>query len=160
MTRSQVIMALASGVALHVTAPAAQAQEYELVPQDPGMVVETGISMRAQIDVLYTPEGSSQPILVQRAFETSAVAYNLSSEYVFEVLNDAALAGVDQALAGGAQTGRISGVAVCYMYETQDGRTSTLAPMGVYMNTTDLNVLPDGKAALHTRYRIVPPTGR
>jgi hypothetical protein len=153
------IIALASGAALHV-APAAQAQEFELVPFGADPDSKTAIQVRAQIDVLYTPAGSSEPILVQRAFETSAAAYNLSSEYVFEVINSAALAGVDQALAGGAQTGRISVVAVCYTYETVDGRPSALAPMGVYMNTTDLNVLPDGKAALHTRYRIVPPSGR
>jgi hypothetical protein len=150
------IVALASGAAFQL-APAALAQEYELVPFGSDPDSESGIQMRAQIDVLYTPTGSSEPILVQRAFETSAAAHNLSSQYIFEVIANATLAGVEQAIAGGAQTGRISVVAVCYTYETEDGRTSTVAPMGVYINTTDLSVLPDGNAALSSRYRIVPP---
>lgn len=159
----RVIFGFATGIALHVAQPFASAQEYELVPMDPqatppDVIAQTGISMRAQVDVLYTPPGASAPILVQKAFETRASAINLSSQYVFDVLNEAALAGVEQAIAGGAQTGRVSVVAVCYVYgAATDGAAPTLAPMGVYINTTDLNVLPDGVAALSTKYKVIPP---
>ena len=150
------IAALASGMALQA-APAAWAQDYELVPQSPGAPSETGISLRATIDVMFTPPGASEPVLVQKAFETRAAAINLSSQYVFDVLNEAALAGVEQVIAGGGQAGRVSIVAVCYMHAAPDSGAPVLTPMGVYINTTDLNVLPDGNAAVRTRYKIVPP---
>lgn len=144
-----------------IPTPAAFAQEYELVtpyPEEtPQASVASAISLRAQVDVIYTPPGASEPVLVQRAFETRATALNLSSEYVFEILNTAALAGVEQALAGGAQAGRVSVVAVCYLHGAPDGASPTLAPMGVFINTTDLNVLPDGNAALRTRVKVIPP---
>jgi hypothetical protein len=160
------VAALATGAALQA-APAAWAQEYELVPQVPDAqppdllapwaASETGISLRAQIDVLYTPPGAAAPILVQKTFETRASAINLSSQYVFDTLNEAALAGVEQAIAGGAQTGRVSVVAVCYMFGSPAGGALQLAPMGVFINTTDLSMLPDGNAALHTKYKVIPP---
>ena len=150
----------------------ASAQEYELVPPAqspsgqppsaqlgaPDMIpAGRGISMRAQIDVLFTPPGTDTPILIQRSFETGAASVNISSQYVFDVLNEAVLAGVDQALAGGAQTGRISVVAVCYSYGVDGEGVRSLAPMGVFINTTDLNVTADGNAALHSNFRVIPP---
>ena len=96
----------------------------------------------------------------QRSFETGAASVNISSQYVFDVLNEAVLAGVDQALAGGAQTGRISVVAVCYSYGVDGEGVRSLAPMGVFINTTNLNVTADGNAALHSNLRVIPPAGR
>ena len=157
---------IAAGFALQAALPAASAQEYELVPPaqfpsdnpaTPDMIpAGRGISMRAQIDVLYTPPGATAPILVQKAIETRASAINLNSQYVFDMLNNAVLAGVDQALAGGAQTGRISVVAVCYTYDAAAVGDSALAPMGVFINTTDLDVLPNGQAALRTNVKVIP----
>ena len=166
---------IAAGFALQAVLPAASAQEYELVPPAqspsgqppsaqfgaPDMIpAGRGISMRAQIDVLYTPPGATAPILVQKAIETRSSAINLSSQYVFDMLNNAVLAGVDQALAGGAQTGRISVVAVCYTYDPAAVGDSALAPMGVFINTTDLDVLPNGQAALRTNVKVIPPLVR
>lgn len=165
------ITGIAAGLALQAALPAASAQDYELVPPDqspsgqppsdqlgaPDMIpAGRGISMRAQIDVLYTPPGATAPILVQKAIETRASAINLNSQYVFDMLNNAVLAGVDQALAGGAQTGRISVVAVCYSYDAAAVGDSALAPMGVFINTTDLDVLPNGQAALRTNVKVIP----
>lgn len=159
------ITGLAAGFALQAAFPAAGAQEYELIPPAESGAPDTlasgrGISMRAQVDVLYTPPGASAPILVQKAFETRATAINLNSQYVFDILNDAVLAGVDQALAGGAQTGRISVVAVCYTYDVAGVGDQALSPMGVFINTTDLDVLPNGHAALKTNVRVIPPLAR
>lgn len=165
------ITGIAAGLALQAALPAASAQEYELVPQAqppsaaqlgvPDMIpAGRGISMRAQIDVLYTPPGATEPILVQKAIETRSSAINLNSQYVFDMLNNAVLAGVDQALAGGAQTGRISVVAVCYTYDAAGVGYSALAPMGVFINTTDLDVLPNGQAALRTNVKVIPPLVR
>lgn len=168
------ITGIAAGVALQAALPAASAQEYELVPPAqspqsqlgqppsdqlgaPDMIpAGRGISMRAQIDVLYTPPGATAPILVQKAIETRSSAINLNSQYVFDMLNNAVLVGVDQALAGGAQTGRISVVAVCYTYDAAAVGDSALAPMGVFINTTDLDVLPNGQAALRTNVKVIP----
>lgn len=169
-TLLNILTGIAAGFALQAALPAASAQEYELVPQAqppsaqlgaPDMIpAGRGISMRAQIDVLYTPPGATAPILVQKAIETRSSAINLNSQYVFDMLNNAVLAGVDQALAGGAQTGRISVVAVCYTYDAAAIGDSALAPMGVFINTTDLDVLPNGQAALRTNVKVIPPLVR
>jgi hypothetical protein len=153
----QLITGIASGVALTAALPAISAQDYELVPPSTDAAAQRGITVRAQVDVLFTPPGASAPILVQKAFETRASAINLSSQYVFDILNDAALAGVDQALAGGAQTGRFSVVAVCYSYGMDNNGSSLVAPMGVFINTTDMAVTADGHAALKTNVKVIPP---
>ena len=161
----RVLAGVVSGFALQAALPAAGAQEFELVPPAESSAPDTipagrGISMRAQIDVIYTPPGASAPILVQKAIETRSSAINLSSQYIFDVLNNAALAGAEQAIAGGAQTGRISVVAVCYMYDAGGIGEQALAPMGVFINTTDLDVLPNGHASLRTSVKVIPPLVR
>ena len=153
---------IASGMALQSALPMVEAQEYELVPPaESGAAPQTGqgISVRARIDVLYFPPGGSEPILVQRAFTTSA-ATNQSSQVVFDVLNDAALEGVNQALAGGATAGRISVVAMCYAYGPDHNGAPSMLPMGLFINTTDMNVLPNGKTSVHSNIQIVPPNAR
>ena len=151
---------LAAGLTLQAAMPVASAQEYELVVPDESVSPQLGISVHARVDVLFTPPGTDTPVLIQRSFETGAASVNISSQYVFDVLNEAVLAGVDQALAGGAQTGRISVVAVCYSYGVDGEGVRSLAPMGVFINTTNLNVTADGNAALHSNLRVIPPAGR
>jgi len=163
---------IATGMALQYALPVIEAQEYELVPPNEsespspqglpqGAMPQTGqgIAVRARIDVLFFPPGGTEPILVQRAFTTSA-ATNQSSQFVFDVLNDAALEGVNQALAGGAKAGRISVVAMCYAYGPDSNGTQAMSPMGLFINTTDLNVTADGKAAVHSNIQVMPPNGR
>ncbi len=161
--RSAMLLGACTGLALQVATPAASAQEFTLVPPGdaaaPTLGSQLGISVHATIDVLYVPPGETTPILVQKTFETRATAVNMTSQYVFDVLNEAALAGVDQALAGGAQTGRISVVAVCYTYGVDGQGVQLLAPMGVFINTTDLSVQPEGVASLRTNVRVIPPVG-
>ena len=161
--RNAMLLGACVGLALQLAAPTASAQEFTLVPPGdaaaPTLGPQIGISVHATIDVLYVPPGAMAPILVQKTFETRATAVNMSSQYVFDVLNEAALAGVDQALAGGAQTGRISVVAVCYTFGVDGQGVQLLAPMGVFINTTDLSVMPEGVAALRTNVRVIPPVG-
>lgn len=179
-TVRRMITGIASGMALQSALPMVEAQEYELVPPFEGdarsgnsfggslgaptaplAVPQTGqgVTVRARIDVLYFPPGGKEPILVQRAFETSA-ATNQSSQYVFDVLNNAALDGVTQALAGGAQSGRISVTAMCYAYGIDNNGSQSILPMGLFINTTDMKVMPDGGTALHTDIKVMPPNGR
>ena len=163
------ITGIASGIALQSALPMVEAQEYELVPPVGGEAQSSptplpgfggqGITVRARVDVLYFPPGGSEPILVQRAFETSA-ATNQSSQYVFDVLNNAALDGVTQALAGGAMTGRISVTAMCYAVGVDPTGAPSVSPIGLFINTTDLKVLPDGGTALHTDIKVMPSNGR
>lgn len=163
----RLLTGLASGMALQSALPMVEAQEYERVPPIEGEStpqtdtprIGQGIAVRARIDVLYFPPGGSEPILVQRAFTTSA-ATNQSSQFVFDVLNNAALEGVNHALAGGATAGRISVVAMCYAYGPDSNGSQAMEPMGLFINTTDLNVTPDGKAAVHSNIQVMPPNGR
>lgn len=176
----RMIAGIASGMALQAALPAVEAQEYELVPPVEGDARSSnsfggslgapnnplaapsagqGVTVRARIDVLYFPPGGKEPILVQRAFETSA-ATNQSSQYVFDVLNNAALDGVTQALAGGAQSGRVSVTAMCYAYGIDQNGSQSILPMGLFINTTDMKVMPDGGTALHTDIKVMPPNGR
>lgn len=163
----RLITGIASGMALQSALPMVEAQEYELVPPSESESsaqrgfpqTGQGVAVRARIDVLFFPPGGAEPILVQRAFTTSA-ATNQSSQFVFDVLNDAALEGVNQALAGGATAGRISVVAMCYAYGPDQNGAQAMQPMGLFINTTDLNVSPDGKAAVHSNIQVMPPNGR
>jgi len=149
---------LASGAVMAATAPMASAQDLPDArwgQATPG----GGISVRAQIDVMYQPPDGGPVVLMQKAVETGAEGANLSSEYVFDILNRAVLAGVDQALAQGAKEGRINVVAVCYAYGLSDQGVRSLTPMGVFINTTDMAVV-DGRAALHSNVKYVPPIDR
>ena len=169
----RMITGIASGMALQSALPMVEAQEYELVPPVEGKSgalsgspgsgfvappTGQGVAVRARIDVLYYPPGGKEPVLVQRAFETSA-ATTQSSQYIFDVLNNAALDGVTQALAGGAQSGRVSVTAVCYAYGVDESGSQSVLPMGLFINTTDLKVMADGGTALHTDIKVVPPNG-
>jgi hypothetical protein len=48
---------------------------------------------------------------------------------------------------------------MCYAYGLSDQGVHSLTPMGVFINTTDMDVV-DGKAALHTNVKYVPPVDR
>ena len=148
---------LASGMLLLATAPSASAQIFRDVPWD--APEENGISVRAQVDVMFQTEGGGQMVLMTNAFQTGAAGQNLSSEYIFETLNRAALEGLDEALQKGAKTGRVNVVAVCYAFGVEGDSLHSLAPMGVFINTTDMDVLPDGKAAFRTNVKFIPPAG-
>ena len=173
----RLVTGIASGIALQSALPMVEAQEYKLVPPVEGKSsagavlggspnstfvappMGQGVTVRARIDVLYYPPGGKEPVLVQRAFETSA-ATSQSSQYVFDVLNNAALDGVTQALAGGALSGRVSVTAVCYAYGVDDTGSQSVLPMGLFINTTDLKVMPDGGTALHSDFKMLPPNAR
>lgn len=146
-----------SGVALFGAAPAS-AQDSPAAPWSQ-TTPTGGISVRAQVDVMFQPPEGGPVVLMQKAFETGTEGQNLSSEYVFNVLNTAVLAGVDQALAKGATAGRVNVVAVCYAYSRLDNGLPSPVPMGVFINTTDMDVI-DGKAALHSNVKYVPPIER
>jgi hypothetical protein len=78
----RMITGIATGMALQSALPMVEAQDYELVPPvENGSTPQTGkgVTVRARIDVLCFPPGGSEPILVQRVFETSA-ATNQSSQ--------------------------------------------------------------------------------
>lgn len=151
-----VAASLASSVLL-LAAPSAAAQVFRDVPWD--APAENGISVRAQIDVMFQPDGGGPVVLMQNAFQTGASGQNLTSEYIFELLNNAALAGLDEALAKGAKSGRVNVVAVCYQFGVDGDRFHSLAPLGVFINTTDMDVTPDGKAAFRTNVKFIPPAG-
>jgi hypothetical protein len=162
-------MGLASGAVLAGVLPEAWAQQstdptmrFELVPPedftpaDPAPVT-SAISVRAQVDVMFEHGGDGSFVLIQNAFETGAAGENMSSDYVFALLNQAALAGLDEAVGKGAKTGRANVVAVCYRWEIAADGTRSMVPMGVFINTTDMNLSPDGIAAFHTNVKFVPP---
>ena len=151
------VASLASSVLLFAAAPSAAAQVFRDVPWD--APAESGISLRAQIDVMFQPDDGGQVVLMQNAFQTGASGQNLTSEYIFEILNRAALAGLDEALVKGARSGRVNVVAVCYQFGVDGDSFHSLAPMGVFINTTDMDVLPDGKAAFRTNVKFIPPAG-
>lgn len=152
-----VAASLASSMFLLAAAPSAAAQVFRDVPWD--TPAESGISLRAQVDVMFQPDGGEKVVLMQNAFQTGASGQNLTSEYIFEVLNRAAMAGLDEALAKGARSGRVNVVAVCYQFGVDGDSFHSLAPMGVFINTTDMDVLPDGKAAFRTNVKFIPPAG-
>ena len=62
---------LASAMFMLATAPSGVAQVFRDVPWD--APAENGISVRAQIDVMFQPDGDGPVVLMQNAFETGAL---------------------------------------------------------------------------------------
>ncbi|HVY90968.1 MAG TPA: hypothetical protein VG942_19020 [Hyphomonadaceae bacterium] len=137
-----------------IATPQAIAQAL-LTPPGPSIgEIEKGISISAQVDLVFQPPGGSVKML-QNNFRTGAAEENATPNFVFEVLNQAALAGLDQALQQGAQSGRVCVVATSYHVGLGSDGIKAAAPIGVFINTTDMEVV-DGKANFHTHIQFIP----
>ena len=99
---------LASALAL---APAAFAQEAAPDLSHQAAPAASGISIRANVDVVFQPAFREDTKLMQSSFTAGAMGPNATTEYIFSLLNKAALQGLNQALAQGAKTGRVTVVA-------------------------------------------------
>jgi hypothetical protein len=116
--------------------------------------IESGISIRAQVDLMFQPAFADSITVMQNSFET--IGANASSDYIFQVLDQAAKAGLSQALAQGAKSGRVTVVATSCHIGVSDNTIQSWAPIGVFINTTDMSVGDDGKANFHTRIKFIP----
>lgn len=133
----------------------AAAQEFNEQGSAPEMV-ESGISINAQVDLVFQ-QASGEPMrMLQNSFSAGAVGANATSEYVFDLLNGAAMSGLNEALAQGARSGRVTVVATsCHV--GMDGKAiRTVVPLGVFINTTEMNVGEDGNAQFRTRIKFIP----
>jgi hypothetical protein len=148
---------LASALSL---APAAFAQEAapDLSPQEApqGVPGQSGITLRASVDVVFQPAFREDTKLMQSSFTAGAMGPNATTEYIFNILNQAALQGLNQALAQGAKTGRVTVVATgCEVGVLGTGATAA-AQVGIFINTTDMEVGDDGIAHFRTRVKFIP----
>jgi hypothetical protein len=142
---------LASALAL---APAAFAQE--AAPDFSQQPAASGISIRANVDVVFQPAFREDTRLMQSSFTAGAMGPNATTEYIFNILNQAALQGLNQALAQGAKTGRVTVVATgCEVGVLGTGATAA-AQVGIFINTTDMEVGEDGIAHFRTRVKFIP----
>ena len=139
--------------ALCLRSPVAEAQESFSFPPE-ATPIESGISIRAQVDLMFQPAVGSSITVLQNSFETAGA--NASSDYIFQVLDQAAMAGLSQALAQGAKSGRVTVVATSCQIGLSDNMIRAWAPIGVFINTTDMSVGDDGKADFHTRIKFIP----
>jgi hypothetical protein len=121
-----------------------------------GQAVQSGISIRANIDLVFQPAFHDKVTLMQKSFAAGAMGANATSEYVFGVLNEAALAGLNEALAQGAKTGRITVVATGCHVGVSPGGLDAATPVGIFINTTDMEVSEDGIAHFRTRAKFIP----
>jgi hypothetical protein len=121
-----------------------------------GQAVQSGISIRANIDLVFQPAFRDKVTLMQKSFAAGAMGPNATSEYVFGVLNEAALAGLNEALAQGARTGRITVVATGCHVGVSPGGLDAATPAGIFINTTDMEVGDDGIAHFRTRVKFIP----
>jgi hypothetical protein len=121
-----------------------------------GQAVQSGITIRANIDLVFQPAFRDKVTLMQKSFAAGAMGLNATSEYVFGVLNEAALAGLNEALARGARTGRITVVATGCHVGVSPGGLDAATPAGIFINTTDMEVGDDGVAHFRTRVKFIP----
>lgn len=150
---------IARGVAFACSlalAPAAFAQEAAPdVPQQTPLS-QTGISIRANVDVVFQPAFREDTRLMQSSFAAGAMGPNATQEYIFGLLNQAALQGLNQALAQGAKAGRVTVVATgCEVGVSGNGATAA-QQVGIFINTTDMEVGEDGIAHFRTRVKFIP----
>jgi hypothetical protein len=118
--------------------------------------LQNGVAIRAQIDVVFQPGLSDQVAVMQNQFATGAVGVNATTEYIFEVLNQAALNGLQEALMRGARSGRATVVATGCEVGLDGRQLRTYAPVGVFINTTDMLVGDDGMARFRTSVQFIP----
>jgi hypothetical protein len=142
----------AAAVCLSPFAAEAQTPEAGAAP------FEAGISIRANVDLVYQPAFGNAVTLTQTSFATGAMGENATSEYVFEILNQAALAGLNQALAHGAMSGRVTVVATGCHVGVAGNTLKAAAPMGIFVNTTEMERGDDGNVHYRTRVRFIPDT--
>src|SRR5690242_20331710 len=118
--RFALVLAVATGLSplgAHAQAPASSADD-----------VQNGISISAQVDLVFQPPGGSVKML-QNNFRTGAAEENATADFVFEVLNQAAMAGLGQALQQGAQAGRVCVVATSYQVGLANDGIRQAAPI-------------------------------
>lgn len=139
-------------------APPASAQ----APESPGLMpqaipLENGISLRINVDLVFQPAFGSEIKLLQNSFAAGATGPSATSDYVFELLNRTALSGLNEALAQGAKSGRVTVVASGCQVGVAGSSVQAVAPMGVFINTTHMDVV-DGVAKFRTRVNFIPDT--
>ena len=159
MTPHQPARAMARAVVLAAAlalAPAAFAQEAAPDLLQQAAPAASGISIRANVDVVFQPAFREDTRLMQSSFTAGAMGPNATTEYIFDILNQAALQGLNQALAQGAKTGRVTVVATgCEVGVLGTGATAA-AQVGIFINTTDMEVGEDGIAHFRTRVKFIP----
>jgi hypothetical protein len=117
---------------------------------------QMGVTIQVQIDVVFQPALGERVSVLQNQFTTGAMGVNATTEYIFEILNQAALGGLQEALMRGAQSGRVTVVATGCEVGLAGHVLRSYAPVGVFINTTDMRVGADGKARFHTRVKFIP----
>jgi hypothetical protein len=136
-------------------APAAFAQEAEPAAPQQAVPAQSGISIRANVDVVFQPAFREDTKLMQSSFTAGAMGPNATEEYIFGLLSNAAMQGLNQALAQGAKTGRVTVVATgCEIGVSGAGIQA--AQVGIFINTTDMEVGDDGIARFRTRVKFIP----
>jgi hypothetical protein len=145
-------------------APAALAQEAAANPSQTDLPQQAapqsvpgqgGISIRANVDVVFQPAFREDTRLMQSSFTAGAMGPNATTEYIFSLLSKAALQALNQALAQGAKTGRVTVVATgCEVGVSGNGLQA--AQVGIFINTTDMEVGEDGIAHFRTRVKFIP----
>lgn len=147
---------LAAASLLSLVPLGAYAQEAGGAPSSPGM--QTGISIRANVDLVYLPSLGDEVKLSQTSFSAGAMGDIATPANVFDILNRAALAGLTEALAQGARAGRITVVASGCEVGVAGDALKAAAPIGIFVNTTDMEMGRDGKPVFTTRVRFIPDT--
>lgn len=133
----------------------ASAQEFA-EPGSGAEPLEHGISITAQVDLVFQ-QASGEPMrMLQNNFSAGAMGANATSEYVFDLLNGAAMAGLNEALAQGARSGRVTVVATSCQVGMSGKAIRAVNPVGVFINTTEMNVDDNGKASFRTRIKFIP----
>lgn len=117
---------------------------------------QTGISIRANVDVVFQPAFREDTKLMQSSFAAGAMGPNATTEYIFSLLNHAALEGLNQALAQGAKTGRVTVVATGCELGVSGTGTTAAQQVGIFINTTDMEVGNDGQVHFRTRVKFIP----
>ena len=147
-------------------APAAFAQEAapdlspqetpQSLPDQESLPGQSGITIRASVDVVFQPAFREDTRLMQSSFTAGAMGPNATTEYIFDILSRAALDGLNQALAQGAKTGRVTVVATGCEVGVSGNGLQAAAQVGIFINTTDMEVGDDGVAHFRTRVKFIP----
>jgi hypothetical protein len=142
---------LASGDALGQSAP----EDHSLsgVPDK-----DTAISISAQVSLVWQTD--AQIMVANTSFRDNRLGAEATNGVVIDTLQKAAVTALSEAAMSGARTGHVDVVATVYRFAGDAALVDAWAPVGIFINTTDMAVETGGQAAFHTRVQFIQDASR
>jgi hypothetical protein len=138
-----------------ICAPAFAEQQTTQDEHAPQIAVR-GITLTAQVSGVFELDGAEGVSIVRTNFADQAFGENATQAYVMACLEQASTLTLSDALSKGARSGRIDVIAIVYELDAPSAGRSPFAPLGLFINSTELTLDSNGRPVLSKRVRYIP----